>query len=306
MFYLANSYKDCGEKEKAIATYRKRFEAGGWDEERYISLLRIAQLSEGLTTFNNVVDAYKAAHEFRPQRAGETLRNLARYCLWWSNGTRFPSGERLFIDPTCYLPEVNSMPSLRILVIIPTQGDRADMLKAAYDSVQNQTRVPDKIVIATGDAPLADRLNNIIEASDCDAYVMLGDDDLLEPTFIEKTAARMEETGVGIVHTKYSHFGTESCITGSSNHISVTSLCRRSAWVNAGRYKNVGCFDYDFWLSCLETGAKTSFIDEPLWKYRIHAKQDGKQHDIKALTKAVQDRHPWVTGQPADRNQLLK
>lgn len=295
-FYLANSYKDCGEKEKAIENYKKRVTMGGWVEEVYISLLRIAQLSEGLKTFPEVCDAYKVANEFRPQRAGETLRNLARYCLWWANGTAYPEGEHLFIDESCYLPRKKETARLKTLVIIPTQGKRADMLKEAYDSVQNQTRIPDKIVIAPGDAPLADRLNNIIEASDCDAYVMLGDDDLLEPTFIEKTAARMEETGVDIIHTKYLHFGIESCVAGSSNHISVTSLCRRSSWVNAGGYKNVGCFDYDFWLSCLETGAKTSFIDEPLWKYRIHAEQEGKQHNIKALTKAVQDRHPLVMG----------
>ena len=107
-FYLANSYKDCGQKEKAIENYRIRVAMGGWPEEVFISLLRIAQLSEGLTTFNNVVDAYKAAQDFRPQRAGETMRNLARFCLWWANGTCFPSGERLFIDPSCYLPEVKS------------------------------------------------------------------------------------------------------------------------------------------------------------------------------------------------------
>src|SRR5271166_3697173 len=194
--------------------------------------------------------------------------------------------------------------SLKILVIIPTAGKRPEMLIEAMASVKNQTRVPDQIIVSAGDDPLAIRLNMVLEKSECDAYVMLGDDDLLEPRFIELTAQRMEESNVDIVHTKYTHFGNESCVTGSANHISVTSLCRKSSWVAANGYKNVPCFDYEFWLSCLETGAKTSFIDEPLWRYRIHGNQTGSS-DIRKVTKEIQDRHPWVMGKSEDRLKLL-
>ncbi|MBP1182848.1 glycosyltransferase [Methylobacterium sp. PvR107] len=43
-FYLAQSYRDCGELRKAIENYSRRSELGNWREEVYISLLSAAQL----------------------------------------------------------------------------------------------------------------------------------------------------------------------------------------------------------------------------------------------------------------------
>ena len=295
-FYLAQSYKDSLQKEKAIEAYAKRATMGGWDEEVYISLLRVAQLSEGIKTFPEVCDAYKAAQAFRPQRAGETLRNLARYCLWWANGTAYPEGERLFINESSYLPRVKKVEPLKVLVIIPTQNKRPEMLLEAQGSIIAQTRKPDQVVVAGSNDLLHERLNKAIRESSCDAFVVLGDDDLLEPTFIEKTVALMEQSGADIVHTRYSHFGEETCVTGSANHISVTSLCRKSAWAKTEGYAAVPCFDFDFWLSCLESGAKPMFLAEPLWKYRIHPDQAGKNEDVRAGTELVRARHPKIMG----------
>jgi len=102
VFYLAQSYKDAGDPEKAIELYKKRSAMGGWAEEIYISLLRVAQLSEGRRTFPEVAAAYTIAHEYRPSRAGETLSNFARYCTWWANGTPYPVGDVLFVDASAY------------------------------------------------------------------------------------------------------------------------------------------------------------------------------------------------------------
>ena len=195
---------------------------------------------------------------------------------------------------------------LTTLVVIPTRGTRPDMLREAVESVHRQTVPANQIVIANGGGTLSDRLNDAIGTSPCESYVMLSDDDTLEPQFLEKTSTRMANASVEIVNTRYTHFGTESCVTGSENHISVTSLFRKSAWEKAGGYKEVPCFDYDFVLTCIETGATRSFIDEPLWRYRIHASQEGNSWNIKAATKAVLARHPWATGEPEDRFKLLK
>jgi len=45
MFYLAQSYKDNGEKIEAIKWYIKRFEAGGWAEEKYFCAYQIAKIT---------------------------------------------------------------------------------------------------------------------------------------------------------------------------------------------------------------------------------------------------------------------
>lgn len=78
-YYLAQSWRDAGEAEKAIAAYEHRVEVGGWDEETYISLLRIASLKEGLSKPpSEVITAYLKAYDFRPSRA-EASCGLARF-----------------------------------------------------------------------------------------------------------------------------------------------------------------------------------------------------------------------------------
>ncbi len=47
-FYLAQSWRDCGEKERALAAYLDRAGQGFWDEEIYVSLYQAAQLTEQL------------------------------------------------------------------------------------------------------------------------------------------------------------------------------------------------------------------------------------------------------------------
>ena len=79
VFYLAQSYADCGKAAKAITNYRRRIEMGGWDEETFISYLRIARLMEtnGYSEAN-VIKAYLDAYQCRPTRA-ESLCSLSRY-----------------------------------------------------------------------------------------------------------------------------------------------------------------------------------------------------------------------------------
>ena len=47
-FYLAQSYRDCGEREKSLTNYLKRAEQGFWSEEIFYSLYQAAKLKEAL------------------------------------------------------------------------------------------------------------------------------------------------------------------------------------------------------------------------------------------------------------------
>ena len=47
-FYLAQSYRDCGENEKAVAAYLDRATMGHWDEEIFVSLYHAALSAEML------------------------------------------------------------------------------------------------------------------------------------------------------------------------------------------------------------------------------------------------------------------
>ena len=69
-FYLAESYRDVGEKGKALECYQKRIKMGGWEEEVFWSLLQVAFLLQGLDLpLNMVIEGYQQAHHFRPHRA---------------------------------------------------------------------------------------------------------------------------------------------------------------------------------------------------------------------------------------------
>lgn len=78
-FYLAQSYRDAGEYEKAMQNYLKRIKMGGWNEEIYFSLYQVALIKENLNyPENEVINAYELAYRYRPTRI-EPLYHLANY-----------------------------------------------------------------------------------------------------------------------------------------------------------------------------------------------------------------------------------
>jgi hypothetical protein len=180
---------------------------------------------------------------------------------------------------------------MRVLVVIPTH-DRVEFLEEAIASVRAQTRQPDKIVVTGNvgcghvtDTSLATRLNDAIEQSGCDAFVMLSDDDTLAPEFLTKTVVEMESRSVDIVYTDCRVFGQRHSYGAAlgewdgridDNTVPlVTSLCSVTAWRRAGGHVDVPYFDWDFWWRCYYTGATAHWLREPLWNYRVHPAQTG-------------------------------
>jgi hypothetical protein len=182
--------------------------------------------------------------------------------------------------------------------MIPTQGQRGEMLTEAFRSVRIQTRTANDIVILPGESPLYERLNREIDRIDCDAFVVLCDDDKLEPTYLEKTVGRMQETGADIVYTDLRHFGTKDAVwiappPGSPpdpNPLPVTALCTKAMWRLVGGYTDGPYFDWQFWWKCLNHGAVTAKVNEPLFLYRNHPGQAG-QEDVRLCEEIVRRRY---------------
>lgn len=79
VFYLAQSYRDAGNLEKAIEVYEKRVSLNGWDQEVFWSLYQIALLKEALMRPDEEIEkAYFKAYQFRPSRA-EPLYRLSTF-----------------------------------------------------------------------------------------------------------------------------------------------------------------------------------------------------------------------------------
>ena len=79
VYFLAQSYLCLGDFVNALKWYQRRVLMGGWDEEIYFAMYRIAELMSQLgAPWPEVQDAYLRAWEFRPTRA-EPLYAIARH-----------------------------------------------------------------------------------------------------------------------------------------------------------------------------------------------------------------------------------
>jgi glycosyltransferase involved in cell wall biosynthesis len=78
VFYLAQSYRDAGELERAIEWYERRITLGGWEEEVWYSRFQIAVLHERRGNWQMALPGYLAAFQYRPARL-EPLCELARH-----------------------------------------------------------------------------------------------------------------------------------------------------------------------------------------------------------------------------------
>lgn len=191
---------------------------------------------------------------------------------------------------------------MNVLVIVPTH-DRKDFLDEAMQSVYAQTMKPRTIVTGNvapsqpgdytfvhSDEGLIVKLNTTIAANDCDAFILLSDDDTLLPEYVEKTSAMMETTGADIVYTEF-------------NNEPVTALIRKSIWEKVGGFAEMGFFDWDFYWSCREAGALSIPIREHLFVYRQHEAQMAKHGEWKSdgswakWEVAILEKHP-KRGQP--------
>jgi glycosyltransferase involved in cell wall biosynthesis len=79
-FYLAQSYRDIGNSQKALENYLKRTELGYWSEEIYVSHYQAANIMRDLNyPREKIIQTYLQAQESNPKRA-EALYGLLFYC----------------------------------------------------------------------------------------------------------------------------------------------------------------------------------------------------------------------------------
>jgi tetratricopeptide (TPR) repeat protein len=79
-FYLAQSYRDSQQWEKAIEAYTKRAEMGGWNEEVFYSLFQVGRIKEILNhPIDDIIKIYFQAYQVNPWRA-ESLWAASSLC----------------------------------------------------------------------------------------------------------------------------------------------------------------------------------------------------------------------------------
>jgi len=78
MFYLAQTYKCLGKYEDAIQMYKKRIDAGGWDEEVWYSHYMTGESYFSLNNIPEFENWMQKAFAYRPTRS-ESIYKLAKY-----------------------------------------------------------------------------------------------------------------------------------------------------------------------------------------------------------------------------------
>src|SRR5580704_5641726 len=79
IFYLARSYRDAGEKEKALSYFLKRAELGFWIDEVYISLFTAGLIQQEMGKVDEALATFRRASETLPNRA-EAWHAASRLC----------------------------------------------------------------------------------------------------------------------------------------------------------------------------------------------------------------------------------
>jgi len=78
-FYLANSYRDHGDKEKAIEMYKKRIEIGGWFDEVWHSYFSIGRCYKSLGNMDSAIAYWMLAYDYFPKRLENIYEIINHY-----------------------------------------------------------------------------------------------------------------------------------------------------------------------------------------------------------------------------------
>jgi len=115
VFYLAQSWRDAGQIEKAIAWYLKRATIGGWQQEVYISIMNLVRLSPSIDdkfkyawlSLEVMPGRLEAVHSLLQFLRERNLWSLQAYTLGVTaislTAERKPGDEALFLEPDVYL-----------------------------------------------------------------------------------------------------------------------------------------------------------------------------------------------------------
>jgi hypothetical protein len=122
---------------------------------------------------------------------------------------------------------------------------------------------------------LVPTLNELIRSSESDWFIPLGDDDLLDPDYVETLSPFTENYDViyGWCRVEGSNWCPNRLFRADSlqarNYIPGTALIRGEL-LRELMYEEVNLEDWDLWKRALENHAYFKCVPEVLWTYRMH------------------------------------
>jgi tetratricopeptide (TPR) repeat protein len=103
LYYLGNEYADVGQHDAAIACLKRYLEVSHWNEEKYLAMLRIAELERLQSRFNEARSAAQAARQLIPSWPNAYF-SLAETCYFmqdWQQVVKWAeAGSKLALPDT--------------------------------------------------------------------------------------------------------------------------------------------------------------------------------------------------------------
>lgn len=140
-FYLANSYRESGQIEKAIEYYEKRVALGGWFEEVWYSLFNIGRCYKDLGDPARMVHYFMEAYQLFPKRIENLFEIVHYYRVLGKNQlaytyftiadkerARYPAEDYLFMQKDIYDYKLDYELSIIGYYVNP---DKYDMIKTS-------------------------------------------------------------------------------------------------------------------------------------------------------------------------------
>jgi glycosyltransferase involved in cell wall biosynthesis len=226
-------------------------------------------------------------------------------------------------------PRLAVVEPAQVSVIIPC-FDLGEHVTETVESVLAQTRPPDELfvvddgssdlrtlealaslaaggvaVLRTENRGAPAARNHGIERARGELILCLDADDVLLPTFLDKTVQALNQApAAAIAATHVEFFGNvdgvweppkfDPTLLLWENCVGSASLFRRSAWRETGGYAALPAFqDWDLWISMIERGWQWVVVPDVLYRYRVRAgsiSERGRERRPELL-RAIQERH---------------
>lgn len=192
---------------------------------------------------------------------------------------------------------------MRPTVSIVILSHRPGLVGEALASATGQT-VDCQVIVQHAKANWPDKLNDAVSAAMGEWIIILCDDDLLDPTYVERCLRFAGEADIVYTDRRvFTDAGEASTAPVMKTHsadvqggeaflvehpassfifgspLLMTIMIRRVLWNRLGGYDNIPHADTEFWYRAIKANARTVYIPEPLFWYRVHADQESRRVD---------------------------
>ncbi|MGQ9818869.1 MAG: FkbM family methyltransferase [Candidatus Kapaibacteriales bacterium] len=282
-FYQTKPYLCCFETSVAFCNplnivqtvYQNRSHRNKWFTADFLAQLFDFGYRIDLSDLENFIpNACHQEFDFKFNRIGYSRPLVSVVIPCYNMGKFLPDALNSIIQQT--------FKDLEIIIVDDGSQDNSFEIGKDFGSSFPSVQI---IVVKTDNWGLATARNIGISISRGKYILPLDADDVIAPTFLEKTVEILELSNeIDIAYTDLQEFGYGNRIIPAgefnpttlpiSNQLSYCSLFRRKVWEALGGYNpnmKEGYEDWDFWVGAVEKGFKGKRIPEALFFYRIRS-----------------------------------